>query len=149
MYRSNIIEIFIGLLVLIGAVSIGIVAFNKLPYKNTFRSCYTVKALFSNVDGLDIGDEVTISGVKIGTVNSISLTEKYIPTVTMCLQKGILLPLDSSASILNSNMLGKKHIDIELGSEQEIIPNEGVIEHTHSDLSFNTIIAKVIDSLMK
>ena len=149
MHRSNIIEIFIGFLVLIGAISIGIIAFNKLPYKTTFRNCYTVKALFSNVDGLDIGDEVTISGVKIGTVTSVILNESYNPIVTMCIQKSILLPSDSSASILNSNMLGKKHIDIELGSDKEIIVNEGSIEHTHSDLSFNTIIAKVIDSLIK
>ncbi|GAT76950.1 mce-related protein [Ehrlichia ruminantium] len=149
MHRSNIIEIFIGFLVLAGAISIGIIAFNKLPYKNTLRNCYTVKAFFSNVDGLDIGDEVTISGVKIGTVTSISLNESYTPIITMCIQKNILLPSDSSASILNSNMLGKKHIDIELGSDQEIIVSEGLIEHTHSDLSFNAIIAKIIDSLIK
>ncbi|MGN7618948.1 MAG: MlaD family protein [Ehrlichia sp.] len=87
MHRSNIIEIFVGFIVLIGAISVGIVTFSKLPYKNTSHNCYTIKASFTTVDGLDIGDDVVISGVKVGTVTSISLDKAYNPVIAMCIQK--------------------------------------------------------------
>ena len=149
MHRSNIIEILVGFIILIGAISIGIVTFNKLPYKNTSHNCYTIKASFTIVDGLDIGDDVTISGVKIGTVTSISLDREYNPTVAMCIQKNIALPSDSSASLSIANLLGKKYIDIALGSNQDIIPAGGLIEHTNSDLNINVIISKLVNSFIR
>ncbi|ABD45269.1 mce related family protein [Ehrlichia chaffeensis str. Heartland] len=149
MRRSNVIEIFAGLIVLVAAVSIGIIAFKKLPLNTTSHNCYIVKAHFPSVDGLDIGDDITLSGVKIGTVTSISLDKNYSPTVTMCIQKNILLPSDSSASLSLSNLLGRRHIDIALGSNEDVIPVEGFIEHTSSDLNLNVILTKLVNKFVK
>ena len=149
MHRSNIIEILVGFIILVGAISIGVITFNKLPYKNSSHGCYIVKASFKSVDGLDIGDDITISGVKVGTVTSISLDKEYQPVVTMCIQKNILLPSDSSASLSIYNLLGKKYVDIALGSNQDNIDAGGFIEYTNSDLNISTIISKLISSFIK
>ncbi|WP_395878189.1 outer membrane lipid asymmetry maintenance protein MlaD [Ehrlichia muris] len=149
MHRSSVIEIFAGLIVLAAAISIGIIAFKKLPYNTTSRNCYTVKAHFPSVDGLDMGDDITLSGVKIGTVTSISLDTTYNPTVTMCIQKNILLPSDSSASLSLSNLLGRRHIDIALGASQDYIPTGGFIEHTNSDFNLNVIFTKLVNKFVK
>ena len=149
MHRSNVIEIFAGFIVLIAALSIGIIAFKKLPFKNTSHSCYIVKAHFPSVDGLDMGDDITLSGVKIGTVTSISLDRNFTPIVTMCIQKNVLLPSDSSASLSLSNFLGRRYIDIALGSNQYSIPAGGFIEYTNSDLNLNVMLTRLVNRFVK
>ncbi|CEI84995.1 outer membrane lipid asymmetry maintenance protein MlaD [Ehrlichia minasensis] len=149
MHRSNVIEIFAGFIVLIAALSIGIIAFKKLPFNNTSHSCYTVKAHFPSVDGLDMGDDITLSGVKIGKVTSISLDRNFTPVVTMCIQKNVLLPSDSSASLSLSNFLGRRYIDIVLGSNEDSIPIGGFIEHTSSDLNLNVILTRLVNRFVK
>ena len=149
MHRSSVIEIFAGLIVLAAAISIGIIAFKKLSHNTISHNCYTVKAYFPSVDGLDMGDDITLSGVKIGIVTSISLDTLYNPIVTMCIQKNIVLPSDSSASLSLSNFLGKRYIDIALGSNEDYISTGGFIEHTNSDLNLNVILTKLFNKLVK
>ncbi|QXK92220.1 MCE family protein [Neoehrlichia mikurensis] len=150
MYKSNIIEIFTGFAVLIIAIIIGIFAFNKIPLKNKISSdCYVVKAYFANANGINTESNVKLSGIKIGTVTSLNLQKDYGVTIEMCIQKNISLPIDSSASIVYENLLGKKYIDIIPGSSNDIMSNGSLISRTDSGLDINIILGKLINLILK
>lgn len=65
------IFVFLGLLILlIGVLTLG-------GEKNTFEKKITVKAIFDDVGGLQTGNNVWFSGVKIGTVKKNDISWRF------------------------------------------------------------------------
>ena len=63
---------------------------------------YNVTAKFLKVGGLNVGSDIRINGIKIGTVVNQKLNnEDYTVNVVMSLASDIKLPKDSTASIVS------------------------------------------------
>jgi phospholipid/cholesterol/gamma-HCH transport system substrate-binding protein len=66
---------------------------------------YDLHASFDHVDGLSMGTDVRIAGVKIGSIRSIVLDPKtYLADVTFSVQKNIELTADSSATVATDGL---------------------------------------------
>ena len=63
--------------------------------------------IFNKIDGVQVGTDVLISGVKVGFVNKVSLEKNY-PLVSVLIDKNIVLPNDSSISIQTDGLFGAK-----------------------------------------
>ena len=83
---SNIVEAVIGAGVL--AVAGGFLVYAANTAEITTGGGYQVTTEFRKVEGLSIGGDVRIAGVKVGSISGIELnTERYRPIVSMTLPR--------------------------------------------------------------
>jgi len=94
---------------------------------------YEINARLSKVDGLGIGTEVRLAGIKVGSVTALDLDPKnYLVTVHMRVQDEIKVPTDSSLMINSAGLLGTPYLSITPGGDDTMIASGGAIENTQS-----------------
>ncbi len=77
-----------------------------------------VKVRFDNVAGLEIGDYVTVNGVKKGNVQDIKVEENDV-LVSLSVNKDVELKSDATFGIAMVDLMGGKKIDIKPGNSIE------------------------------
>ncbi|KJH40161.1 hypothetical protein DICVIV_13909 [Dictyocaulus viviparus] len=147
MRRSNIFEITAGLFVLVFTVFLVYSAADKLSdIKKSYKNCYKIYALFANANGIVVDDSVKASGVDIGGIAGVSLDKAtYVARIDMCISKDIKLPIDSSALITSSGVIGSEFVSISPGSSTELISKGGKIEYTQAEANVGGILDKILD----
>jgi phospholipid/cholesterol/gamma-HCH transport system substrate-binding protein len=144
MARHNPAELATGAVVL--AVAGGFLVF---AVANTGRSFghngYPLHASFDHVDGLSAGADVRIAGVKVGSVQAISLdTKTFEADVSFTVQDGVKLTTDSSATVATDGLLGGKYVAIADGGEDKIIPPGGAVTITQGSVNLEALLGKYI-----
>ncbi len=96
---------------------------------NIFSKTFTVSAVFKNVEGLKDGDNVWLSGVKIGTVKKVSIISEGQVIVTMSLKEkqNEFIKKDATANIGSDGLVGNKIVVIRPGSAAETIHDNDTI----------------------
>ena len=141
--KKNFFEAIIGTLVLICAAFFIITSF--MGSSIVTSDGYQIIAKFNNSDGISIGSDVKISGVKIGNVLSQELDHKsYKAKLVMTIDPSIKIPVDSSIKIVSEGLLGSKYLLINPGSEEEFLQNNDQIEYTQSSVNFEELLGKFI-----
>jgi len=74
------------------------------------------QAVFSNVTGLVVGNDVDIAGVRVGQVTSISVHNHNLALVGFSLQQGRPLPATATATIKYLNLVGQRYIELGQGT---------------------------------
>ena len=129
--QNNMLETMIGAAVVAAAVLI--IALVYLGKGAGGPAGYEVTARLSKVDGLGIGTEVRLSGIKVGSVTALDLDPvNYLVTVHMRLNDDIKISTDSSLMINSSSLLGTPYLSISPGGDDKMIAAGGVIENTQS-----------------
>ncbi|MFL3876530.1 outer membrane lipid asymmetry maintenance protein MlaD [Wolbachia endosymbiont of Trichogramma kaykai] len=151
MRRSNILEIISGSFVLIFTIFLVFFAINKLSYiKRNYKDCYKIHGLFTDANGVEVGDSIKVSGVEIGSITGVSLDKAtYIARIDMCISRDIKLPIDSSALISSSGVFGSKFINISPGADPKLISHGGKIAHTQAGANMGGIVDKIIGMFTK
>jgi phospholipid/cholesterol/gamma-HCH transport system substrate-binding protein len=109
---------------------------------------YQVTARFSGIGGLNVGDKVVISGVKIGQVAAIKLDEAtYLADVTMDINKRVQLPEDTAAFISSESLLGGLYMQLEPGAAEDMIADGGSIEYTQAPQNLEQLLGQFIFSM--
>lgn len=105
---------------------------------------YQVKARFSNLGELKVRAPVKVAGVKVGEVAAISLDpQRYDAVVTLRIARAAgELPLDSSAAIHTSGLLGERYVAVLPGGELEMLGDGGEIAMTQSAIVLENLIGK-------
>ncbi|MEU7786746.1 MCE family protein [Amycolatopsis sp. NPDC049159] len=88
---------------------------------------YTAK--FLDATSLNVGDDVRISGVRVGQVESLDISDRNRALIAFSLDQGRRLPADVKAVIKYRNMVGQRYIALERGSTgtREQLPEGGEI----------------------
>lgn len=96
---------------------------------NIFSKTFSVSAVFKNVEGLKDGDNVWLSGVKIGTVKNVSIISEGQVIVTMALKEkqNEFIKKDATANIGSDGLVGNKIVVIRPGSAAETIHDNDTI----------------------
>jgi phospholipid/cholesterol/gamma-HCH transport system substrate-binding protein len=87
------------------------------------------KAVFSDVTGLIVGDDVDIAGVRIGQVTSISVVHQNQALVGFSIQAGRQLPASVTATIYYRNLVGQRYIELNQGADpvgQTLAPGQTI-----------------------
>ena len=144
--KRNVVETVMGAVVLIGATIFLIFSYRT---SNTGSvTGYTVTADFSNIGGLKVGDEVQVSGVKVGQVAGIILDPKaYLARVTLDISNDVKLPTDTAALISSSSLLGGRYLSLEPGGADDYIADKGRIEYTQAPQNLEQLLGKFIFSM--
>lgn len=137
-------EMIVGMFVALGIACLGYLAI-KLGKLEVFgASGYTVIADFPSVAGLKVGDPVEIAGVKIGRVESLSLSEDDRARLTLRLSDGVKLQDDVIASVRARGLIGDKFVLVTPGASDKIIPPGGKIRETESPPDIPDLIGKIV-----
>jgi phospholipid/cholesterol/gamma-HCH transport system substrate-binding protein len=109
----------VGLITLVGfALFLGSIFFIG-KQKNLFGSVFRVQAVFNNVSGLKVGNNVRFGGINIGTVDDIHLLTDTSVKVVMVLQTGLkkYIKKDASATIGSEGLMGDRVVIISPGTK--------------------------------
>lgn len=109
--KSNHFESILGMLTLLVAL-IFLVRFLSINSNSSNDNFYQLNAKFLEVGGLIVGNDVKMSGVKIGVVNNVNLDEDYMANVGFQVIGTIQIPKDSLVSIKSDGILGNKYLSI-------------------------------------
>lgn len=147
MYVSRTAELWVGIFVLAGVAALFALAMrvsNIAAFQNT--DGYQVVARFQNIGGLRKQAPVTLGGVQIGRVESISLDQKtFQAKVVLSIgQDYDNLPEDTSASILTSGLLGEQYVGLEPGGMEATLSDGDEIMLTQSALVLEKIISQFL-----
>ena len=139
-------DVWVGLLVLIGAVAILFLALQSANLLSlSFQSTYRVTAKFDNIGGLKPQAAVKSSGVVVGRVAAIQFDDKsYQATVTLALEQRYAFPKDSSLKILTSGLLGEQYIGVEAGSDDKNLAAGDRVQSTQSAMVLENLISQFL-----
>ena len=144
-YRA--IEISVGLFVSVAIAALFFLALQVSNYSDLQdNGSYTVMAHFENAGGLKNKALVSMAGVPIGRVSSISFdAENYDALVKIRIDARYKnLPTDTSASILTAGLLGDKYIGLTPGGLDEYLLEGDTIELTQSALVLERLISQFL-----
>jgi phospholipid/cholesterol/gamma-HCH transport system substrate-binding protein len=145
MGRHGVAETLTGALVLL--VALAFLAYAVAHSGRTSGTGYTVQARFDHIDGLAVGGDVRIAGVKIGAVTDERIDPKtYSAIVSMTVRDDIKLPKDTGASITSESLLGGKYISLSPGGDEEDLKPGQTITVTQSSVSLEELLGKFIFS---
>ena len=144
--KQNMLNFWVGLFVVIGFCSLLVLALKvgNLGIQSNAGS-YTVTAKFNNIGGLKVRAPVRASGVVVGRVVDIHFdTDTYKATVAMALDAEYRFPIDTSASILTSGILGENYVGLDAGAEETNLDDGGRIDITQSAVILERVIGRVL-----
>ncbi len=110
-------EIKVGIMVILGLVIfLWILGWAKnFNLRDTDR---TLLVKFSNVAGLEVGDYVTVNGVRKGNVEDFSVENNSV-MVRLSLDRDVILKKDAVFAISMLDLMGGKRVEIVPGSESQ------------------------------
>jgi phospholipid/cholesterol/gamma-HCH transport system substrate-binding protein len=140
--KDSAVETAIGAVVIIIAA-----AFFFFVYSTTDRSTagtgFRVIAAFDNIGGVNVGTDVRMAGIKIGSVVAEELDpETFQARVTMMIDPKLKLADDSTAKISSEGLLGSPFISLEPGGGEGVIPDGGEIQYTQGAVDFWKLVSE-------
>ncbi len=145
MARRNVAEVITGAVVLL--VAAGFLAYAVSHSGRSGVAGYPLRAKFDRIDGLNVGADVRMAGVKVGAVISARIDPKsFLAEVNFTVQSGIELPKDSSAEISSDGLLGGKYLALVPGGDNVMLQPGQVVTITQSAFSLEQLLGKFIFS---
>ena len=142
---KTLLETLIGAVVLVVAIAFITMAYTRSDVKTV--KGYTVLAQFTSIDGLNVGDDVRISGIKVGSVTDQTLVYDYYRAIVhMSIDPAVELPEDTTAAVVSEGLLGGKYVALEPGGGDELITDGGEITLTQSSVNLESLLGKFIYS---
>lgn len=135
---------------LIGAAVVAIAAgFFLFAYQNSGRSSvagtYRLVAEFDNAEGVNVGTDVRMAGVKIGTVLTMALNpDNYQATVGMAIDPMLAITEDATAKVTSEGLLGSKFIALEQGGAEQKLADGGTISNTQGAVDIWSLISQAM-----
>jgi phospholipid/cholesterol/gamma-HCH transport system substrate-binding protein len=141
--KNNTLEMVVGLFMIIGFAAFVYLALQlgEVSFLSDSKT-YLLKAEFDNVAGVKKGASVQVAGVVVGEVAVVELSEDEVAVLSLKIDNGLEIPIDSMASVKSQGIIGDKYIQLSLGGEEELFkPGELLIE-TESSLDIESLISK-------
>jgi phospholipid/cholesterol/gamma-HCH transport system substrate-binding protein len=147
MHRKTI-DVWVGLFVLLGALSLLFLALKAGNMSTiSFSKTYAIVGKFDNIGGLKPQSPVKSAGVVVGRVGDISFDDKsFQALVRLDMDPAHKFPKDSSLKILTSGLLGEQYIGIEAGGDTNNLVDGDRITRTQSAAVLEDLINQFIYS---
>lgn len=141
---ENTTEVLVGGAVL--AVAIGFLVYaGQATGLSGGQSEYPLAASFRSADGVEIGTDVRMAGVKVGRVTGIELDPAtYRASTVFTVQEGIEVPDDSAVSVSSEGLLGGNYVEILPGGSPFYFEPGDEIEFTQGSVSLVSLLMKFV-----
>jgi phospholipid/cholesterol/gamma-HCH transport system substrate-binding protein len=139
--RSNAAEALIGALVV--AVAVLFLAFAYMRTGSGSLSGYEINVRLAKADGLAIGTDVRVSGIKVGSVSDLTLDPRtFLVTVHMSIRDDIKIPTDSSVLVTSAGLLGSQYLSITPGGDDTVLPPGGTIANAQGSVDVMSLVGR-------
>jgi len=143
--QRNMLETVMGAIVLLTAVAFVSLAYEAANIRGT--DGYELEAEFGATGGLSVGDDVRISGIKVGRISQQELDPvTYAARIVMSLDERIRIPADSSARITAASLLGGNYLELIPGADEDMMQPGEVIYDTRDPVSLTDLLGKAVFS---
>ena len=143
--QRNTLETVMGAIVLLAAAGFVTLADEAADIEG--NGGYEIIAEFGSTGGLSVGDDVRISGIKVGRITEQSLDPiTYSARIAMAIGPDIEIPADSSARITAASLLGGNYLELMPGAEDEMLAAGAVIYDTRDPVSISDLLGKMVCS---
>lgn len=130
----NTTEITVGAAVLALAVGFAVYA-GQIAGVGSGGAGYPLVASFRSAEGVSLGTDVRLAGVKVGTVTGIELdAQTFRANTTFTVKDGVSVPDDSSVVISSEGLLGGNFVEILPGGSpfnyeagDEVLDTQGAV----------------------
>jgi phospholipid/cholesterol/gamma-HCH transport system substrate-binding protein len=139
--KDSAVETAVGAVVILIAA-----AFFYFVYATTERgtagSGYHVLAAFDNIGAVNVGTDVRMAGIKVGSVVAQELDpETYQARLTLVIDPKVKLADDTTAKISSEGLLGAPYVALEPGGSETMIAEGGEIEITQGAVDFWKLVS--------
>jgi len=141
MQQNNIAESLIGAAVVAIALVVAALAYYRTG--SAGPSGYEINAKLSKADGLAVGTDVRLAGIKVGTVSDLTLDPRtYLVTVHMNIQHDVQLPVDSSILVTQAGFLGGQYLSITPGGEDKMMTAGAYFENAQGSIDVMGLVGR-------
>jgi len=141
--QRNMLETVMGAIVLLTAIGFMSLAYEAANIRGA--DGYELEAEFGATGGLSVGDDVRISGIKVGRIVRQDLDPiTYAARIVMSLDERIRVPADSSARITAASLLGGNYLELIPGADEEMMQPGEVIYDTRDPVSLTDLLGKAV-----
>ncbi len=137
---KNYADALIGFFVLTVATAFLIFLYNGRDVAGTSR--YEVYAEFLSANGISVGSDVRVAGVKIGEVTAMTLDpSNFLAKVKFVVADDLEVPDDSVIAVSTDGLLGDSFLEILPGGSVENIAAGGKFLNTQDSVDILTVLA--------
>lgn len=130
---------FIGAVVIILIITAGMQSERLLDMATALR----YQAAFQQAGGLAVGDSVTVSGIKVGTVKQISL-DRGVALVDFSVDSSVALGNETTAHIRTGTLLGQRMLTLESAGADALKPMALIpVSRTSSPYSLTDAVSEL------
>lgn len=141
---ENVTEVLTGAGVLAAAIGFLVYATGGEGLTRTGDS-YELKASFRSVEGITVGTDVRMAGVKVGTVTDLSLNPTtFFADAKVTVKNGVAVPDDSTIVIASEGLLGGAFVEILPGGSSTDLAPGAEIEDTQGAVSVISLLMKFV-----
>lgn len=143
--RETLVEALVGLAVVLFAIWFVSFAWGRAGGGRA-SGAYSVSALFPSAAGVDVGTDVKVAGLKIGSVTAQTLDPaSYEVKLVMALDPTVKLPSDSSAAVTSEGLLGGTNVTLTPGGSPTMLKNGDTIADTQGAIDMMGLIGQFVN----
>ena len=144
--KHDFVETIIGALVIV--IAGGFLYFGYTRSDISTGGGYEVTAKFNRIDGITLGSDVRMSGIKIGTVAGQELDpQTFLAVLVLSINSDIELPDDSSVKISTEGLLGGSYVNIEPGGSFDLVADGGELIYTQGSVDLMGLLGQAVFAL--
>ena len=143
---ENRLEIAVGGVVL--ALAVGFAAFlAQSTGLSGSSSSYSISASFRSAEGISVGTDIRLAGVKIGTISDLKLnSETYRAESILSVKNDVRIPDDSALAVTSEGLLGGSFIEVIPGASLDYLEAGDEIIDTQGSVSLIQLLLKFVSS---
>lgn len=140
---NNAAETTIGALVLAAAIGFVVYAGQASGIAGGSAGVYPLRANFGSAEGVNVGTDIRLAGISIGSVSALDLNkETYQAESMLSIRTDVKIPEDSDVKIASEGLLGGSFIEIEPGGSDVMLSEGDEILLTQSAVSLLNLLIK-------
>ena len=142
--NNSTVETLIGAAVVAIAAGFFLFAYNTSGEGRTAGGI-TLTAEFDNAEGINVGTDVRMAGVKVGTVTGFALnSENFMARATLQVGSDLKLTDDATAKVTAEGLLGSKFIALEQGGSETLLADGDPISNTQGAVDIWSLISQAM-----
>ena len=143
---ENRLEIAVGGVVLALAVGFAVFLAQSTGLSGS-SSSYPISASFRSAEGISVGTDIRLAGVKIGTIRDLKLnSETYGGESILAVKNVVRIPDDSALAVASEGLLGGSFIEVIPGASLDYLEAGDEIIDTQGSVSLIQLLLKFVSS---
>lgn len=142
MAQNSVAETAIGALVIAAAAGFALYA-GQVSGRQGMGGAATLTAEFRSVEGIAVGTDVRLAGIRVGSVTGLALDpESYMARASFTVDRTLEIPEDSDVKIASEGLLGGSFLEITPGASDFMLADGDAILNTQSSVSLLNLLMK-------